>query len=236
LRKQKYKLSISSASLEKWTGALLRYAGPAVLQNIIGMAGWLVFFLLIERRGAIALAAANVIRSIYSFCMLPTWALATAVGTLVGYFWGARQPASLLAAFRRTWIISQSIGTGTAFFLALLSREIVGLFTRDAVVAQEAQEGLYLIAISLVLMPASALLLSAVVAVGKVVTAFIVEVVVILAYIGYAFWMHTRGVKLLWMWTAEWVYWIPSAIILGLIFMHRLSSLAHKCYTIRDVS
>ncbi|MEN2993398.1 MAG: MATE family efflux transporter [Bacteroidia bacterium] len=206
----------------QWLKPLLRYAGPAVLQNLVGMTGWLVFFLLIERRGPMALASANIVRSLYSFVMLPAWAFSTAVGTLVGYFWGAIQPIPLKQAFYRTWHLTQGLNTLLALGLALGAPILVSFFTPDTYIRQEAAQGLYMIAISIFLMPTSALLLSAVVAMGLAIAAFVVEVAIILLYVGYAVWLNSAGASLTWLWSAEWVYWIPSAVVLGWLAVRRL--------------
>ncbi|MCX7606220.1 MAG: MATE family efflux transporter [Bacteroidia bacterium] len=209
----------------KWLYPLFRYAGPSILQNLVGMVGWFVFFLLIERRGSLALASANVVRSLYSFCMLPTWALSTAVGTLTGYFWGARQRSALLQSLWKSWYLSQSINGVLAFLLVLFAPIWVHLFSQDPLILLQAQRDLSMIAVSLVLMPASALLISAVVGVGQVLIAFFVEVAIILLYVGYAFTLDRMGCSLTWLWSAEWVYWVPSAVVLGFLLAYRLRTL-----------
>lgn len=224
LRWQQYALRYTHSGYN-WFRPLLRYAGPAILQNLVGMVGWLVFFLLIERRGALALASANIVRSLYSFSMLPTWAFSTAVGTLVGYFWGAKDPANLWASLRRAWQLSQGLNLLLAGLLAALSGFWVGLFTQDAPVATQARQDLYMIAISLVLMPGSALLIAAVVGVGRVLVAFLVEIVIISLYVAYAFVLDAAGASLTWLWSAEWVYWVPSAVVLGVILARRMRAL-----------
>lgn len=224
LRWQRYDLRYQQP-MHSWLRPLLRYAGPAILQNLVGMVGWLVFFLLIERRGSLALASANIVRSLYSFCMLPTWAFSTAVGTLVGYFWGAKDPVHLWASLRRAWQLSQGLNLIVASVLAAFSGFWVGLFTQDALVAAQAQKDLYMIAISLGLMPGSALLIAAVVGVGRVGAAFLVEIAIISLYVAYAFALDAAGMSLTWLWSAEWVYWVPSALVLGIILIRRVQTL-----------
>lgn len=224
LRRQRYPLAGSQASIH-WLRPLLRYAGPAILQNLVGMVGWLVFFLLIESRGQFELAAANVIRSIYSFCMLPTWAFSTATGTLSGYFWGARDLTGVRSAFLRAFSINQSLNIILAAILVLTAPWIAHIFTKDFAIQRQVAGDLPMIALSIVLMPASALLIAAIVGLGMVIEAFIVEVAIIFLYVGYAFWLNRLGVNLSWMWSAEWVYWVPSAGVLYLLWNRRLKQL-----------
>ncbi|MCX8112393.1 MAG: MATE family efflux transporter [Bacteroidia bacterium] len=223
LRFQRYDLIHKTT--QNWLLSLARYAGPAILQNLVGMVGWVVFFLLIERRGSLALASANIVRSLYSFSMLPTWAFSTAVGTLIGYFWGARNQRALLKAFWRTFLLSQGLNCLIALSLVAFAPLWVQLFTQDQLIREQASRDLFMIAISIVLMPASALLISAVVGVGRVLQAFLVEVGVVLLYVGYAILLDKLEVSLTWMWSAEWVYWIPSAVILAVLWLERVRSL-----------
>ncbi|GIV22668.1 MAG: MATE family efflux transporter [Bacteroidia bacterium] len=220
LRSQKYDLT--AVSFQKWIGPLFRYAGPSILQNLVGMTGWLIFFLVIERRGPMALAAANVVRSLYSFCMLPAWAFSTAAGTLVAYFWAARAYQELWRVFRRTWFLSQGLNVVLALLLVLFSSFGVKIFTEDVSLQMQAQKDLYIVAVSLGFMPLSAILISAVVAVDQVLAAFVTEVGIIALYVCYVFFLDRAKVSLTWLWTAEWVYWVPSAIVLGLIFYRRV--------------
>jgi len=225
LRWQRYALGSSTAFPSRWLPSLVRYAGPAILQNLVGMTGWLVFFLLIERRGPLALAAANIVRSLYSFTMLPTWAFSTAVGTLVGYYWGARALRPLLEAFWRAWKLAQALNLFLALALSVGASFWVSLFSRDAAVVAQAQVDLHMVAVSLVLMPFSALLISAVVGVGAVLWAFLIEVLIIAFYVTYAVILEEQGVSVTWLWSAEWVYWVPSAVALGKVFAVRIRRL-----------
>lgn len=226
LRWQRYALLSPIRSRDKWYFPLLRYAGPAILQNIVGMTGWVVFFLLIERRGQIALASANIVRSLYSFSMLPTWAFSTAVGTLTGYFWGAKDRRQLIQTMRRAFFLSQGLNLLIAAVLAGFAPLWIRVFTQDTAIYAQAVRDLRMVAISVFLMPASALLISAVVGVGQVFHAFFVEVGIILLYVGYAIFMDYMGASLTWMWSAEWVYWVPSAMVLLWVWWRRIQSLS----------
>ncbi len=221
LRRQPYPLRAVRET--DWGKPLLRYAGPAILQNLVGMVGWFVFFLVIERRGSLALASANIVRTLYSFSMLPTWAYATAVGTLVGYFWAAQDRSALLQGFWKALRLSFLTNAALAGGLLLLAPWIVPLFTMETAITTQVRQDLYMIALSLLLMPASALLISAVVAVGLTLQAFLVEVLIIGLYLLYILLLsEVFQASLTLLWSAEWVYWIPSAIVLGWILHRRL--------------
>ncbi len=202
------------------------------------MVGWFIFFLVIERRGSLALASANVVRTLYSFSMLPTWAYATAVGTLVGYFWAAREKSSLLKSFWQALRLSILTNVGIAGLLLLTAPWVVPVFAKDdPLIVRQVQKDLYMIAVSLLLMPASAILISAVVAVGQTIQAFLVEVGIIGLYLAYIFWLsEVLHAPLTLLWSAEWVYWIPSTLILGWLFQRSLRLMRESPKTIPAIA
>jgi len=225
LRYQPYSLEASGDT--RWEKSLFRYAGPAILQNLVGMIGWFIFFLVIERRGSLALASANVVRTLYSFSMLPTWAYATAVGTLTGYFWAARDRSALSESFKKALRLSLFTNAGIVVVLLGLAPRIVPIFTTESAIQAQVYRDLYVVAVSLLLMPASALLVSAVVAVGLATQAFLVEVGIIALYLLYIFVLDLAfHASLTLLWTSDWVYWIPSAIVLVMILRRRLQKMA----------
>ncbi len=225
LRYQPYPLQRTSDA-QSYLRPLFRYAGPAILQNLVGMTGWFIFFLVIEWRGEFALASANIVRTVYSFSMLPTLGFSAAVGTLVGYFWGAKEPLSLRLALYRGVRLSVLINLGIAVSILLLAPLLVQLFTQDVAIRAQAQRDLWMIAISLVLMSPSAILLSTVVAMSLAILAFIVEVVIIGLYVTYFLTLDAYQVPLTVLWSAEWVYWVPSAAILAYAYQRQLRKLS----------
>jgi hypothetical protein len=94
-----------------------------------------------------------------------------------------------------------------------------------------------MIAVSLLLMPASAILISAVVAVGQTIQAFLVEVGIIGLYLVYIFWLsEVLHAPLTILWSAEWVYWIPSTLILGWLFQRSLRLMRESPKTIPAIA
>jgi Na+-driven multidrug efflux pump len=170
--------------------------------------------------------------------MLPTWAYATAVGTLVGYFWAAREKSSLLKSFWQALRLNILTNVGIVGLLLLTAPWVVPVFAKnDPLIVRQVQKDLYMIAVSLLLMPASAILISAVVAVGQTIQAFLVEVGIIGLYLAYIFWLsEVLHAPLTILWSAEWVYWIPSTLILGWLFQRSLRLMRESPKTIPAIA
>jgi putative MATE family efflux protein len=219
--------SLRPSGQTTWWLSMAKYAGPAILQNIVGMVGWVIFSLVIERRGIFELASANVVRTLYSFAMLPTWAYATALGTLIGYFWATSDRVALRRAMGVALRVSLLTNLILACVLIASSAYSVRLFTEDAAIQSQVQKDLWVIAVSLLLMPPSAMLLSAVLAIGLTIQVFFVEVGVIALYLLYIRLLADWRASLTILWSADWVYWIPSALILGTLFSRKLRKTPH---------
>lgn len=197
---------------------IIRLSGPIIVQNFIGMLGWLLFFNLIEKMGSSYIAAANITRALYSFSMLPTWGFSTAVSTLVSYFYAQNNPQALSAALRRALTLSLSINTLSMLLLFMGSKVLPGFFTHDPLLHNQVQRDLIIVGISLVWMAPSVLFTAATIAMGHTIFAMVIEGIMIAVYLGYTYGLFLAHVTLTVLWTAEWVYWIPTSIIFGTYF------------------
>lgn len=77
-----------------------------MLQNFVSLAGWLVFFMMVEKTGELNLAASNVIRSLYLVMMIPIWGFATSVNTLVSNSMGAYGPKYVTKIIGKVAVLS----------------------------------------------------------------------------------------------------------------------------------
>ncbi|MGQ9864460.1 MAG: MATE family efflux transporter [Bacteroidia bacterium] len=213
-----YRLPFTLTLSPSFMRPLARLSGPIIVQNFIGMLGWLLFFNLIEKMGSSYIAAANITRALYSFAMLPTWGFSTAVSTLVSYFYARHDPHALHTTLRRALTLSLSINTLSMLLLLAGSKVLPGFFTQDTSLHAQVQKDLIVVGISLVWMVPSVLFTSATIALGHTVFAMVIEGLMIGVYLSYTYGLFLAGVTLTVLWTAEWMYWVPTSIIFGTYF------------------
>ena len=65
-----------------------RLSLPVVLQSVVGLGSWLVFFGLVDNLGERALAVTNLVRVVYLAVSIPAWGFATTVNTMTSHFLG----------------------------------------------------------------------------------------------------------------------------------------------------
>ncbi len=200
---------------------LAELSTPIILQNMLSMGAWFAFFVVVEHIGQRALAASNLIRSIYMVAMIPTWGLATAANALVSNVIGQSKRRLVFIAIRRVLLVSMSVSAVIGLLLALFPRGVLQLFTGfgsrvDPATIDAAVPGLYVVAAILVTLAAAAVLLQSVTGTGATRFAFLLEVGLIAAYMGWVFLSATvfNG-GLVGVWMAEGVYWVLMIVGTG---------------------
>ncbi|MCE1199929.1 MAG: MATE family efflux transporter [Marinilabiliales bacterium] len=72
-----------------------------MLQYLLSIGSWFVFFMIVEKMGERPLAVSNIIRSLYLFMMLPGWAFGSVASTLVSGSLGEEKPENVIPVIRR---------------------------------------------------------------------------------------------------------------------------------------
>jgi len=110
---------------------LIRLSLGGTLQNLIGMASWIVLVRIIAGFGSAAVAGYTLAIRIMIFALLPSWGMANAAATMVGQSLGARKPHRAEQAVWRA-------GTYNMVFLGLVAlafiaftEPLIRIFTAD---------------------------------------------------------------------------------------------------------
>jgi len=90
--RQRFLASLPSPSIRRWARPILRLSLPVIGQRGASHISWFLFFWVVARIGTSALAASNVIRSIYHLSIMLAVGLGTASAALVGQSLGAEKP------------------------------------------------------------------------------------------------------------------------------------------------
>ena len=92
-----------------------------MLQFVLSIGSWFVFFMIVEKMGERSLAVSNIIRSLYIFMMIPGWALGSVTSTLVSNAMGEGKPEKVMPVIFK--IVKFSVLSLAAIILiALLSQ------------------------------------------------------------------------------------------------------------------
>ena len=178
-----------------------------MLQFVLSIGSWFVFFMMVEKMGERSLAISNIIRSIYIFLMIPGWALGSVTSTLVSKTLGEGKPESVMPIIfkivRFSFLSMIAVIAVVIFFPGI----IISIYTNNISLSEATIPSYYIIMGALVIFSVMSMFFSGVLGTANTKTSFVIEAVTLSAYLGYT-WLiavHLKG-HIEWVWVAEYVY------------------------------
>lgn len=185
---------------------LLSY--PLVLQTLIGLAAWLIFFTLIEKLGKSELAISNNVKQIYTILGIPTYALASSTNTIIGNLVGQKKIDELMPTLKRIIILSSICILIFTLPTIIFPELIISLISEKGLV-KDSIGPLYIALIALQLYGFSTILFNCIASIGASVHSLVVETLTIIVYMFFVYLIFyvIKDVGLTVAWTSELFYW-----------------------------
>ena len=185
-----------------------------MIQFVLSLSVWFVFFLIIEKMGERPLAISNIGRSVYMFLMIPGWALCSVTNTLVSNALGEGKPELVLPVTFKIMKFSVLSLLVVIIVAAFFPYQVLGLFSSNRELIEAAIPTYYIILSALFLFSNMSILFNAVLGTANTRITLLIEIITLVLYLGYtwliAIQLHQPiGV----VWTSEWVY----AFFLGVL-------------------
>lgn len=183
-----------------------------MIQFVLSLSVWFVFFLIIEKMGERPLAISNIGRSVYMFLMIPGWALCSVTNTLVSNVLGEGKPGLVLPITYRIMKFSMMLLLGIILMAAMVPKTVLGIFTGDAGLVAAAVPTYYVILTALFFFSLMSIFFNAVLGTANTRITLLIEIVTLFFYVIYTWFIAIRlrqPVEVAW--TSEWIY----AFVLG---------------------
>lgn len=188
-------------------GNILNVSVSLMIQQFLSLSGWLVFFLVIEKMGEMALASSNIIRSLYMIMGIPVFALSATASTLVSNTIGAGKHKEVMSLIWKIAWMALAISSVLCVFLFCFPGLALRIYTSDMELIHESMPSLYVILAVLLTWSIGHVFFQSVSGTGNTRSALIIEIIVLGMYIA---WMIFVGVylkaPLAVCWTVEWIY------------------------------
>ncbi len=188
---------------------IIKLSAPIVLQHIVSMGAWFLFFVLIEKIGSRELAVSNLVRSVYMVLMTPVWGYSQAANSMVSNVIGQGRKSEVLPLTRKIINLSLLSSFVCTVLCVLFPGFLFNLSTSDSSLINDAMGSFYVISIATIIFSASMVLLSAVSGTGNTKAAMIIEIIIIAVYLLYVIiatqFIHAR-VEVVW--ACEIIYWL----------------------------
>lgn len=157
-----------------------------MLQSLLSLSSWTLFFFMIEQLGERPLAIASIIRSIYIFLYISISAYSTAVSTTVSTKIGAGLTAQIPQYLREVAFLSLGTMLIACLITVIAPSAVLHIFTDETSLIEAAKPALYVICIALCICSVGNMYFSAVSATGASKMALIIEAATIVFYVGYS--------------------------------------------------
>lgn len=201
--------------------SILSVSAPLIVQFLFSIGSWFVFFIFIEHLGERPLAISNMLRSIFGFFGVFTWALAATCNTLVSNIIGQGRQDQVFSVIRKVAVISLVCAIVVCALVNLAPRAILHIYTNDMALIGEAISSVRIITLSTLLMAVSGVMLNGVTGTGNTRINMGIEIAAVIGYLLYCSivvegWRSPLYVA----WLADFIYWI---IIFGLSYWYLAS-------------
>jgi len=214
LRKQ-YGLLKNYAYDKKITKQILNISAPLMLQYVISVTTWLVFFILIEGlHDETAKAISNTMRNVFGLTGVFVWAFASTTNVMVSNLMGQKREDKVLEAITRIMLLSIGFCTAMCLLVNIFPASFFALFGQGDDFVQKGIPVLRVVSLGLMLMSIANIWLNGVTGTAKTRVNLLIEIIAITVYLAYTwYFIKVNYISLAMAWSNELVYWSGIFII-----------------------
>jgi len=196
-------------------------SSPLVMQWLISIAAWLLFYILIENKGERELAISNTMRNIFGLFGIFVWAFASTTNAMVSNIIGQGKNEKVLFLIRKIMILSFGFTFILCLIINLFPEVFFNVYGRDDSFIKDAIPVIRVVTIGMLIMSVATVWLNAVTGTGKTKVNLLIEIVAIFLYSIYIFLaLKVWNLSLPWAWASEIIYW-SSLFILSYLYLKK---------------
>ncbi|MCB9033327.1 MAG: MATE family efflux transporter [Chitinophagales bacterium] len=193
---------------------ITQLSSPIVLQNIIAISSWQVFFLCIEKVGQNELAASSILKSIYIFIGIPVWGFGATASTVVSNLIGQGKSNDILNSIKKVIILSVSLTMVANLMFLIFSNQYLHFFTNDQIVIDLFNQSKYVLSIGVFIFSFTLVLSQGIVGTGATTVTALFEFILSIFYISFClYFIYYKRSGMLVSWLSEIIYWFGLFIL-----------------------
>ncbi len=194
---------------------IVKQAAPIVLQYVLSIISWEIFYILIEHHGSRALAISNTMRNIFGFFGCFTWALAATTNSMVSNVVGQGLYDKVFELIGKIMRLSLGFSAIVCGVINLFPHAILSVYGQGEAFVNDAIPVLQVVSSAMMLMSVSVVWLNAVTGSGNPNMNLLTEICAIVVYIIYVYTvLEVYHLPITFGWASEWLYWgvmlVPS--------------------------
>jgi multidrug resistance protein, MATE family len=218
--KKQYGLFKSYAYNKIITKEILKISAPLMLQYVISVTTWLVFFILIEGlHDPTAKAISNTMRNVFGLTGVFVWAFASTTNVMVSNLMGQKREDKVLEAITKIMMLSIGFCLLMCLLVNIFPTVFFGLFGQGEAFVQQGIPVLRVVSIGLMFMSIANIWLNGVTGTAKTEVNLLIEIVAISIYLIYSwYFVKLHYTSLAMAWSNEMVYW-SSIFIMSFLYL-----------------
>ncbi len=189
---------------------ILRISNHMLLQTLVGLGSWLVFFGLVENMGEKPLAISNLVRIVYLILSIPCWGLASGINTMVSQFVGSQKRMAVIPIIwkttKMTLFMTLVLTIPTVLFPDYILYPLFG--KEDMSIIYDSQPSLYVLLAILIMFSIGGIFFNGLIGTGATFLGLKYQTSATILYVAYCFLIVTfTDLDVHWVWAAEFIYW-----------------------------
>jgi len=194
---------------------ILKVGTPLVLQYVISVTTWLVFFIFIENlHNANAKAISNTMRNVFGIIGVFVWAFAATSNVMVSNLMGQQKHEKVLEAIKKITLLSVFFALGMCALINIFPIQFFKIFGQGDAFVQEGIPVMRMVSLGLLCMSVANIWLNGVTGTGKTKINLAIEIIAITVYLVYTYiFTKLHYTSLAMAWSNEMVYWTSIFIM-----------------------
>lgn len=183
-------------------------SSPLMMQFMISIGSWEVFFIFIEHLGENELAASHILRSVYGMVGIFVWALANTANSMVSNMYAQKSFDAIIPLIKRIVKMSVAYAIIISLIIIVCKDYFLSFYTKDIVILELASTSLIVVVLASIVFSISTIYFNAVLGMGKTKRNLVYELSAIFIYLIYCTIIIEQLRLPLWVaWSSEFVYW-----------------------------
>ncbi len=218
--KKKYNLLKDFSYNKVISKAIIKVSAPLVIQYVISVTTWLIFFFLIESRGVdLDKAISNVMRNVFGLAGVFVWAFASTSNVVVSNLMGQKREDKVIFAINKIMLFSIGFCFVMVLLLNIFPASFFSLFGKSDEFVSAGIPVARMVSLGMLVMSVANIWLNGVTGTGKTKVNLMIEIIAITVYLIYSWiFMKFHFISLAMAWSNEVVYW-STIFVMAFIFL-----------------
>ena len=218
--KQQYQLLSTFKYDKSISKEIIKIATPLIVQFVISVTTWLVFFIFIEAlHDQTAKAISNTMRNVFGLTGVFVWAFAGTCNVMVSNLMGQQREDKVIEAINKIMLWSLALCALMCLLINIFPAIFFGLFGQGKAFVEAGIPVIRIVTTGLLIMSISNIWLNGVTGTGKTKINLAIEIIAITIYLLYTWiFMKWHYISLSVAWSNEIIYW-TTVFILSFLYL-----------------